>query len=184
MPLPILNLQTLPAASSGFTLALLRKTADGYEVLSAIDDKGLVDQAVVASYRRTSKQMPNTARLLTEIIRTQSLPSKIAALAPSLVDNSKYKAETTGETMKQLKRLLYVGKDGNFVLSANRSECSVVTIAMPRIQIFNTTDDIALAVGDRTYIENKLIYTGDFNFYSADSAQLVPAIEGEPTVTS
>lgn len=180
--IPIAILQTpqiLPSADNGFSLALIRKSNNGYEVLSAVDDKSLIEQAVVAAYKRTSEQMPNTARLLTEIIRTQALPSKIAALTASLADNSKYKVSDSNELMKQLKRLLYVAKDGTFVLSANRSECSVVSVATPFAPIFKTTDDLALAVGDRTYIENNLIQSGDFNFYTADEAELVPATENE-----
>ena len=122
---PIANFnvpQTLTAADSGFTLALLRKTGNGYDVLGTVADAALVEQAVVAAYQRTSAEMPNTARLLTDIIRTQTLPAKIAGMAPSLADNSKYKVEEgSKEVMKQLKRLLFMAKTGEFVLSANRS---------------------------------------------------------------
>ncbi len=181
---PIANFnvpQTLAAADSGFTLALLRKTGNGYDVLGTVADPALVEQAVVAAYQRTSAEMPNTARLLTDIIRTQTLPAKIAGMAPSLADNSKYKVEDgSKEVMKQLKRLLFMAKTGEFVLSANRSECSVVTYAKPYSPIFDTADDVALAVNDRTYIENNLIHSGDFNFYTADAAERVPETTDEP----
>ena len=180
---PMANIKmqrTLPAAESGFTLALLRKNGDGYEVVGATDDQQLVEQAVVVAYKRTSAEMPNTARLLTDIIRTQVLPDKIAGLAAAMSEDSKYKAEEgSKEKMKQLKRLLYVAKNGEFVLSRNRCECSVVTTAKPRTAIFETTDDLALAVGDRTYIEDALIHSGDFNFFTADAVQFVPETTDE-----
>lgn len=171
----------LPAADSGFTLGLLRKGGKGYELLGAIDDTELVNQVVVTAYKRSSAQMPNTARLLTDIIRTQVLPAQVAGIADSLADMSKYSVpEEKGKgKMKQLKRLLYVAKDKAFVLSANRSDCSVVTIAKPKYSIFCASNDLALAVGDRRYIEANLIHSGDFNFYTADSASKVEAIEGE-----
>lgn len=162
----------------GFTLALVRANDTGYEVIGTLNDKNLVEQAVIAAYKRTSEQMPNTARLLTEIIRTLTLPSSIAKLAADLAENSKYKGDND-KPMKQLKRLLYIASEGKFVLSENRSACSPVTIATPHANILNSENDVVLAVRDRTYIENNLIHSGDFNFYTADAAETVPAIENE-----
>jgi len=162
----------------GFALALVRANDSGYEVIGTLNDRNLVEQAVIAAYKRTSEQMPNTARLLTEIIRTQTLPSSIAKLAPDLAENSKYKGDND-KPMQQLKRLLYVAKEAKFVLSENRSTCSTVTIATPHANIINSEQDVALAVRDRTYIENNLIHSGDFNFYTADAAETVPATENE-----
>lgn len=162
----------------GFTLALVRANDTGYEVIGTLNDRNLVEQAVIAAYKRTSEQMPNTARLLTEIIRTQTLPSSIAKLAADLAENSKYKGDKD-KPMKQLKRLLYIASEGKFVLSENRSTCSTVTIATPHANILNSENDVVLAVRDRTYIENNLIHSGDFNFYTADAAETVLATENE-----
>lgn len=162
----------------GFTLALVRANDTGYEVIGTLNDRNLVEQAVIAAYKRTSEQMPNTARLLTEIIRTQTLPSSIAKLAADLAENSKYKGDND-KPMKQLKRLLYIAGEGKFVLSENRSACSPVTIATPHANIIISENDVVLAVRDRTYIENNLIHSGDFNFYTADAAETVPATENE-----
>lgn len=162
----------------GFTLALVRANDTGYEIIGTLNDKNLVEQAVIAAYKRTSEQMPNTARLLTEIIRTQTLPSSIAKLASDLAENSKYIGDND-KPMKQLKRLLYIASEGKFVLSENRSACSPVTIATPHANIINSENDVVLAVRDRTYIENNLIHSGDFNFYTADAAETVPATTDE-----
>lgn len=170
---------TLPAADSGLSLALIRKTKSGYDLVGAIDDKAMIEQAIVASYKRNSKPLPNTVKVLTEVIRTQTLPYAMRSMSAMLADSSKYKTDDGKTVMKQLKRLLYVASSGTFVLSANRSQCSVVTVAKPTTAIIDTDEDVALAVGDRTYIENNLIHTGDFNFYSADAADLIPAVEDE-----
>jgi hypothetical protein len=162
----------------GFAIALVRANDSGYEVIGTLNDRNLVEQAVIAAYKRTSEQMPNTARLLTEIIRTQTLPSSIAKLATELAENSKYKGDKD-KPMQQLKRVLYIAKEAKFVLSENRSTCSTVTIATPHTNIIQSEDDVALAVRDRTYIENNLIHSGDFNFYTADAAETVPATQNE-----
>ena len=175
--LPIPN--KLPLSDSGLTLGLLRKTTCGYELLSAIDDNELVNQAVVFSYKRTTEEMPNTARLITEIIRTQTLPTQIAKLADKLAEISKYKVGDDKKIRKQLRRLLYISADKTFVLSENRTACSVVTVAKPHFSIIDASEDVALSVGDRRYIEANLIHSGDLNFYTADAAQQVPATEDE-----
>lgn len=177
---PIANLPTtihLPAADSGLTLGLLRKTANGYELLSTIDDNDLVNQALVASYKHTSEEMPYTVRFITEIIRTQTLPHQISKLSDRLTEISKYKVG--GETRKQYRRLLFISATQQFVLSDNRAGCSVVTIAKPYSEILDAQEDVALAVRDRRFIEANLIYSFDFNFYTADATDKVPAIENE-----
>lgn len=171
--------QLLPLAYSGFAVGLLRKTSNGYEIIGTTDDKELVDKAIVGAYGRNSQQMPNTARLLTEIIRTQTLPSSMANLTSSLAETSPYTVGEKKEKRKQLKRLMYSAKGGAFVLSENRATCSVVTVAKPFKSIIATNEDVALAVGDRKYIENDLIHRGDFNFYTADAAQKIPATKDE-----
>jgi len=172
----------ITSIDSGITLALLRKTNSGYEVISAIDDDDLVSQSIISAYKRTSEQMPHSIRLLTEIIRSQTLPTTISTIAASIASFSDYKVEGSNEKMKQLKRLLYVADKGVFILSENRTDCSVVTTARPIASIFkkNEINDIALAVNDRTFIENNLIHTDDFNFYTTDSKRYAAKIANEP----
>ncbi len=181
---PIANIKiskALTRIDSGLTIALLRNDKNGYEVLAAIDDKELVEQAIVAAYKRSSIQMPHTARLITEIIRSQTLPTSIANLSATLADTCNYKIGNKTEKRKQLKRLMYVAADGYFILSANRSSCSVITIAKPIKSIFTKKEkeDLALAVNDRTYIENELIHTDNFNFYTTDTKRYVAKTTNE-----
>ena len=164
----ILTKQVYPS-NNGFSVALIRKSENGYEVLGTVDDKEIVDEAVIAAYKRNTDEMSNTAKAIVEIIRTQLVPTKMASLTRDLEDISSYKVEGSNkEYMKQLKRLLYVGSNNEFVLSANRAVCSVVTIAKPFKKILKTDKLVALAVNDRTYIENNLIHTKDYNLFQAD----------------
>lgn len=169
---------SLPTADSSIGLGLFRKTKSGYELLKAIDDKELIEQALVSSYARSTDSVPYTVRLITEIISTQTVPKPLESLSRSLADKSKYKAED-GTVMMMLKRLLYMAEKRVFVLSASRSTCSPVTIAMPNKQIIDSKQSVALAINDRTYIENNLIHSGDVNFYTTDTPTKVLAIKGE-----
>ncbi|MBT8583371.1 hypothetical protein G6694_01865 [Polynucleobacter paneuropaeus] len=169
---------SLPTADSSIGLGLFRKTKSGYELLKAIDDKALIEQALIGSYARSTDSVPYTVRLITEIIATQTVPKPLQSLSRSLADKSKFKA-ADGTAMAMLKRLLYMAEKRVFVLSANRSACSPVTIVMPNKQIIDSKKSVALGINDRTYIENSLIHSGDLNFYTTDSPTKVLAIKGE-----
>jgi hypothetical protein len=169
---------SLPTADSSIGLGLFRKTKSGYELLKAIDDKALIEQALIGSYARSTDSVPYTVRLITEIIATQTVPKPLQSLSRSLADKSKFKS-ADGTAMMMLKRLLYMAEKRVFVLSANRSACSPVTIAMPNKQIIDSKQSVALNINDRTYIENSLIQSGDLNFYTTDTPTKVLAIKGE-----
>lgn len=169
---------SLPTADSSIGLGLFRKTKSGYELLKAIDDKALIEQALIGSYARSTDSVPYTVRLITEIIATQTVPKPLESLSRSLADKSKFKS-ADGTAMMMLKRLLYMAEKRVFVLSANRSVCSPVTIAIPNKQIIDSKQSVALNINDRTYIENNLIHSGDLNFYTTDTPTKVLAIKGE-----
>ena len=169
---------SLPTADSSIGLGLFRKTKSGYELLKAIDDKALIEQALIGSYARSTDSVPYTVRLIAEIIATQTVPKPLQSLSRSLADKSKFKS-ADGTAMMMLKRLLYMAEKRVFVLSANRSTCSPVTIAMPNKQIIDSKQSVALNINDRTYIENSLIHSGDLNFYTTDTPTKVLAIKGE-----
>jgi hypothetical protein len=169
---------SLPTADSSIGLGLFRKNKNGYELLKAIDDKELIERALVSSYARSTDSIPYTVRLIAEIIATQAVPKAIQSLSRSLADKSKFKAED-GTVMMMLKRLLYLAEKRVFILSANRSTCSPVTIAIPNKQVIESKQDVALAINDRTYIENNLILSGDINFYTTDCPTKIQVIRGE-----
>jgi len=178
---PIAKFQSkhsLPTANSSIGLGLFRKSKNGYELLKAIDDKELIERALVSSYARSTNSIPYTVRLIAEIISTQTVPKPLQSLSRSLADKSKFKAED-GTVMMMLKRLLYLSEKRVFILSANRSSCSTVTIAIPNKQIIESKQDVALAINDRTYIENNLILSGDINFYTTNNSSKVESIKGE-----
>jgi hypothetical protein len=178
---PIAKFQTkhsLPTADTSIGLGLFRKNKSGYELLKAIDDKALIEQALIGSYARSTDDVPYTVRLIAEIIATQTVPKPLESLSRSLADKSKYKTED-GTVLMMLKRLLYMAEKRVFVLSASRSSCSPVTIAIPNKQIIDSKKSVALAINDRTYIENNLIHSGDINFYTTDSPNKFDAIKGE-----
>ena len=105
---------TLPTANSDIGLGLFRKTNNGYELLKSVDDRSLIEQALVNAYKRSSDSVPYTISFLTEVIATQTVPKPLENLSRSLADKSKAKTKD-GKVMDSLKRLLYMSKEGVFL---------------------------------------------------------------------
>ena len=175
---PISKFETkhsLPTADSSIGLGLFRKTKNGYELLKAVDDKNLIEQALVGAYARSTDSVPYTVSLLTEIIATQTVPKALESLSRSLADKSKAKTDD-GKVMDSLKRLLYRSKEGVFLLSANRSACSVVTVATPKQKVMSSKQNVAMRVQDGTWIEDNVIHSGDINFFTTNSPKTLQPI--------
>ena len=67
--------------------------------------------------------------------------------------------------MKQIRRLIYRAKSKDFLLSENRSDCSVVTIAKPKDFNLNVKEDVFLSANDRNFVEQEIIQKRNLAFY-------------------
>jgi hypothetical protein len=67
--------------------------------------------------------------------------------------------------MKQIRRLIYRANSNDFLLSENRADCSVVTIAKPKNFKLNVKEDIFLSANDRTFVEQEIIQKRNLAFY-------------------
>ena len=178
----ITTAKVLPTSNSNLAVGLLRKKGNSYELLGATDDDDTLRQAVIKAYKRTNSKQSDTVRVITEIIRTQALPASMSALARKLADKTKILA-ANGAAMSAIKRLRYRGKSKTFLLSPSRTDCAVVTIAKPFVNIFAAKSDVALSPNDRAYIETALIQAEDFNLFDADGDHRVPKVTDEESAT-
>jgi hypothetical protein len=67
--------------------------------------------------------------------------------------------------MKQIRRLIYRANEKDFLLSENRADCSVVTLAKPRNFALNVKENIFLSANDRNFIEQEIIQKRNLAFY-------------------
>jgi hypothetical protein len=67
--------------------------------------------------------------------------------------------------MKQIRRLIYRTSSKDFLLSENRSDCSVVTIAKPKDFKLNVKEDVFLSANDRNFVEQEIIQKRNLAFY-------------------
>ncbi len=170
----------------GYALALIRQKGGGkFDVLATLDNQTQIQQAIVASYRRNNSVAPTVLRLLTEVIQTQSLPVAMEKNRYALQDTIKLTAED-GSVLKfsQNKRVLFRSKQQDILLSENRTGCSVVTIAKPKVKVLASRQDVFLNVNDRRYLEQAIIQRNELSFYTSNDKDKVPVLRDTERVAS
>lgn len=170
----------------GYAIALIRKKrGDNFDILATLNNETQIQQAIVASYKRTNSVAPTVLRLLTEVIQTQSLPVAMEKHRYTLPDTYKVTAEN-GDVLKvsQNKRVLFRKKQKDILLSENRTGCSVVTIAKPKEQVLTSSKDVFLNVNDRRYLEQAIIQRNELSFYTANDKDKVPVLRDTEKVAS
>jgi len=161
----------IPLSDKNYALALVRKTSGSkFQILSMTEGDDLISEAMIRTYKRQQDSAPKTLRLIAEIIQTQALPTQFEKHRYSLAPKSKVKTELE-KPMKQVKRLLYRAATKDFLLSENRTDCSVVTIATPIDFAFRTNTDTFLNANDRTFIEQKIIQERNLSFFDVASSK-------------
>lgn len=161
-----LDLKNVAIATNdkSYAIALIRKKNDSYQVLSVTENDDLIADAMIRTYTRQQDSAPMTLRLINEVIQTQAYPIEFEKFRHSLSLRSKVKDENN-KPMKQIRRLIYRATSKDFLLSENRTDCSVVTIAKPRDFKLNVKEDIFLSANDRTFVEQEIIQKRNLAFY-------------------
>jgi hypothetical protein len=163
--------QPIVTNDKSYALALVRKTAESkYQILSVTENDALITEAMIRTYKRQQDSAPKTLRLISEVIQTQALPIAFEKHRQSLAPKSKVLNEQK-KPMRQIKRLLYRAKTKDFLLSENRTDCAVVTIAKPFDFTFKTQSDTFLNANDRTYIEQQIVQSKNLSFFDIASGK-------------
>ena len=170
----------------GYAVALIRQKRGGkYDVLATLNNESQIQQAIIASYKRTNTVAPTVLRVLTEVIQTQSLPLALEKHRYTMPDS----VTVTGEDGKpvrvnQNKRVLFRKRQQDILLSENRTGCSVVTLAKPKASVLASSKDVFLNVNDRRYLEQAIIQRNELSFYSANDKDKVPVLRDTEKVAS
>jgi hypothetical protein len=183
---PILNIDSkspIPLTADGYTVALLRKSANSktkYAILATTSESSLVEDLIIASYKSGKDDLPPSLRLLTEIITTQSIPIAMEKYRLAMQDSfSTVDANNERFKWTQTKRLLFRHATKDILLSENRAECSVVTRVKPKAFPINIDEDTFLRVNDRTFFENEIIQPRNQALISVDSDNLIRKIKSD-----
>lgn len=158
---------SLPTADGDLAVGIIRRSRRGYDLVGVVDDKDVIESVVIHAYKRDTSATPFPLRFILEVLKTQCPPHYIRSLNRSLNDQSKTR-DDKGRTLPRLRRLLFMPKEGIFLLSAARGSCSAVTIAYPKAKVIEASEDIFLGQNDRSFLEEEVIFAGDDNLISTD----------------
>lgn len=170
----------------GYAVALIRQKRGGkYDVLATLNNESQIQQAIISSYRRKNTVAPVVLRVLTEVIQTQSLPVAMEKHRYTMPDSITV-TDKDGKKVKlnQNKRVLFRKKQGDILLSENRTGCSVVTLAKPKAPVLTSSKDVFLNVNDRRYLEQAIIQRNELSFYTANDKDKVPVLRDTERVAS
>ncbi len=181
---PVQSFNTsLPVTDDDLAVVLVRRTAAGYQLLGATNDKDAVEAAAVVNYKHTFSALPPSVRSLIETLRTQCLPPHILKIQRDLVDKSKQK-HSDGKKMLNMRRLLYRGDRDDFLLSPVRAHSGVVTIAKPKSGgLEQVAGDVFLSSRARLALERLAISNYEFNLYKAEAEDQIKQYKHEDSAS-
>ncbi len=174
---------SLPVTDDDLAVVLVRRTATGYQLLGATNDKEAVEAAAVVNFKHTFSALPPSVRSLIETLRTQCLPPHILKMQRDLVDKSKRK-HSDGTKMLNMRRLLYRHDHGDFLLSPVRAHAGVVTVAKPKIGGLEQVEgDVFLSSRARLALEQLAISNYEFNLYKAEAEDQIKQYKPEDSAS-
>lgn len=154
-----------------------REKNGGLTVIGSTNDQSVIDGAAERAFSSDIGSVPRSLRVVAEVIRSQSypamsMPSDLAKRAvwyrATLLDKSAIKtsdlaaAENGGKKVHLLAppKLLLRGATGDMILSASKTDLSVVTWCKPAQKMINQKDQVFLRVMERSLVE-RMLETGE-----------------------
>ncbi len=186
---PISSIQStkpIPVNRKGYALALIRvKRNDTFDVLATVSEEKQIHDAIVASYKRSNDAAPTVLQQLAEVVNTQAIPLSIEKHRNSLQDGKNLKDEQ-GDSIRvtQYKRVLFRKQQNDILLSENKTDCSVVTIAKPHQSILASSKDVFMRVQDRRYLEQAVLQLKDLSIYTTNDKEKIPVVRDTDVAAS
>jgi hypothetical protein len=168
----------------GYAVALLRRNKSGsYDILGVTNNDEIIRETIVETYKRNDDNAPQVLRLLAEVIETQALPLSLEKHRSFLADISDVLASDKKTRLKKSKRLVIRATHKDIILSESRSDCSVLTIAVPSLFPSNIKNDISLRAINQRFIEQSIVQSRDLCFHTT-LTQRIEILDGKDLVAS
>ena len=158
--------------SENYGLLLVRKTDEGVDVFSSINDPKIIDSLLARTVRRRFDASVQSLRPLLELIQTQCLPKSLEGMVKRLIDKAQL-PEHGRNVFTAYRRVLYRPVDNEFILSPMNALSGVVSITVPFFPILleDCQTEVYLPVRERASLEEKLLRNLDFNLYTVERKQ-------------
>ena len=167
---------TIPTAKTtadGYSILLVRQSANGTQLIGSVDNQRLVDELMINTYRNDFEAMPVTMRSVLELVHILNIPKSIASSADKFIEYSNLKdAWNVGKKELAVKRLIYRPATGDFLLSCQQVPAAVVVRAKPHTNLMQReVGDTFLNNSTRKSIETRLLHQSMFNLFEPSEAE-------------
>lgn len=173
----------IPTDKDGYAIAVIKRTASGYEVVSATGSMQSVKDVMISNYRTRYDAVPNSMRCILELLKTQSLPANLLKLYDKLTELSNQKRDDNTKR-KVMRRVAYIASQQTLILSPTYSSSGVVTLAKLRNQLFEgEVVDCFMPTRCRKQLEQRLIAPNDFHMFKPTNNSLIHVFNYQGTAS-
>jgi hypothetical protein len=177
-------------------LMLVKSTAAGMQVVTYQNNSAIIDEMLVATYRRRFEVQHPKVRPLLELLQTQCLPKHLEGLQNAVEGKKLKKGAWAKGAGIGPRRVLYRHETGSFVLSSTGTNSGVVSCVTPHAVpgkrgkhapftplLTNCGQDVFMAPAQRTELETRCLRDFAFNLFDVGAGGQV-ASYAEPNSAS
>lgn len=192
--LPTVN--GIDADTGELGLMLVKATETGLQVVTYQNNSAIIDEILVATYRRRFEVQHPKVRPLLELLQTQCLPKHLEGLQATVEGKNLKKGVWAKGAGTGVRRVLYRHETGSFVLSSTGANSGVVSCVTPYAVpgkhgkhspftplLEDCGHDVFMAPAQRTELETRCLRDFAFNLFDVGAGAQVASYE-EPNSAS
>jgi|GEM_PF-2531924 len=173
----------LATDKQGYAVAVVKRTATGYEVVSATEGGLDLKEVMVSAYSKRLDAVPYSVRCFLEVLKTQALPAPLLKLYDKLIDLGTEKRDDNSKR-KSTRRVAYLAYENMLLLSPTFATSGVVTMAkLKRSPFEGSAVDCFMPTRTRKLIEHRLLAANDVHMFKPQHGEHVPAFD-QPNLCS
>jgi len=175
---PVIYPSYFNTTSDDFAVMLVKRTADGFEIVDVDSDPASVNPTLANALRKRFDLCVFSIRPVLELIYTQCLPQSLANIAEKLVDITTLADDKKRKKIQCHRRVLYRSETKELILSPINAASGVVSVIKPYFDLLldGCETDVYMPYRERNYLENNLLRNFDFNLYDTEQKELpIPA---------
>lgn len=165
----------LATDKQGYAVAVVKRTANGYEVVSATEGGLDLKEIMVSAYSKRLDAVPYSVRCFLEVLKTQALPAPLFKLYDKLIEVGTEKREDNTKR-KSARRVAYLAHENMLLLSPTFATSGVVTMAKLHSSPFEgNAADCFMSTRTRKLLEHRLLAANDVHMFKPQYSEHVPS---------
>lgn len=173
----------LATDKQGYAVAVVKRTANGYEVISATEGGMDLKEVMVSAYSKRLDAVPYFVRCFLEVLKTQALPAPLLKLYDKLIDVGTEKRDDNSKR-KSTRRVAYLAYENMLLLSPTFATSGVVSMAkLKRSPFEGSAADCFMPTRTRKLLEHRLLAANDVHMFKPQHGEHVPVFD-QPNLCS